>query len=64
MNFVNEVVLFVVCCNKNIVDMYDFEDVKDKLYMGFECKLMVICEEECCVIVYYEVGYVIVVEIL
>lgn len=59
-NLVNEVLLFVVCFNKCIVDMCEFELVKDKIMMGVECKIMVMFEKEKCNIVYYEVGYVIV----
>lgn len=59
-NLVNEVVLFVVCGNKCFVFMEEFEKVKDKIMMGFECKFMVMFEFEKEMIVYYEVGYVIV----
>lgn len=59
-NFVNEVVLFVVCCGRCLVIMLEFEDVKDKVLMGVECCLMVMLEEEKKNMVYYEVGYVLV----
>src|SRR5690554_2426402 len=45
-NLVNEAALFAARRNKNTVDMHDFEDAKDKLYMGPERKSMVIREEE------------------
>lgn len=51
-----------MCCNKCSADTNDPEDVKDKSHTGFECKLTATCEEECCVIVHYEVGYVSAVE--
>jgi ATP-dependent Zn protease len=31
---VNEAALFAARRNKNTVDMHDFEDAKDKIYMG------------------------------
>lgn len=60
-NFVNEVVLIVVCCNFKVVDMVLFEYVKDKVFMGVECKMMMLMDNEKEVMVYYEVGYVVVV---
>lgn len=59
-NFCNEVVLFVVCGNEKEVCMDYFDCVCDKILMGVECCLMVMSEEEKMLIVYYEVGYVIV----
>lgn len=41
-NFVNEVVLMVVCVGCCFVIMEDFEFVKDKVMMGVECCLMVL----------------------
>ncbi len=35
-NLVNEAALFAARRNKNTVDMHDFEDAKDKIYMGPE----------------------------
>lgn len=59
-NLVNEVVLFVVCVSKCVVEMVEFEKVKDKILMGVECKSMVMLEKEKLNMLYYEVGYVIV----
>lgn len=59
-NFVNEVVLMVVCVGCWFVIMVDFENVKDKVMMGVECCSMVLIVDQKEKIVYYEVGYVIV----
>lgn len=59
-NLVNEVVLFVVCGNKCVVLMVEFEKVKDKIMMGVECCFMVMMEVQKELMVYYEVGYVII----
>lgn len=61
MNLVNEVVFLVVWCGKCIVIMKEFEDVKDKVMMGVECCILVMIDDEKWLIVYYEVGYVVVV---
>ncbi|KAA5556961.1 cell division protein FtsH, partial [Pseudomonas aeruginosa] len=50
--------------NKNTVDMHDFEDAKDKIYMGPERKSMVLREEERRATAYHEAGHAIVAEIL
>ena len=63
-NLVNEAALFAARRNKNTVDMHDFEDAKDKLYMGPERKSMVIREEERRATAYHEAGHAIVAEIL
>src|SRR5690554_4563909 len=63
-NLVNEAALFAARRNKNTVDMHDFEDAKDKLYMGPERKSMVIREEERRATAYHEAGHAIVAEML
>ena len=63
-NLVNEAALFAARRNKNTVDMHDFEDAKDKLYMGPERKSMVIREEERRATAYHEAGHAIVAEVL
>ncbi|TXJ07964.1 MAG: ATP-dependent metallopeptidase FtsH/Yme1/Tma family protein [Acinetobacter sp.] len=63
-NLINEAALFAARRNKNTVDMHDFEDAKDKIYMGPERKSMVIREEERRATAYHEAGHAIVAEIL
>ncbi len=63
-NLVNEAALFAARRNKKSVDMNDFEDAKDKLYMGPERKSMVIREEERRATAYHEAGHALVAELL
>ncbi|MBF7683561.1 ATP-dependent zinc metalloprotease FtsH [Acinetobacter sp. B5B] len=63
-NLVNEAALFAARRNKNTVDMHDFEDAKDKIYMGPERKSMVLREEERRATAYHEAGHAIVAEVL
>lgn len=63
-NLVNEAALFAARRNKNTVDMHDFEDAKDKLYMGPERKSMVLRDEERRATAYHEAGHAIVAESL
>ena len=63
-NLVNEAALFAARRNKNTVDMHDFEDAKDKIYMGPERKSMVIRDEERRNTAYHESGHAIVAEVL
>jgi cell division protease FtsH len=63
-NLVNEAALFAARRNKNTVDMHDFEDAKDKIYMGPERKSMVIRDEERRATAYHEAGHAIVAELL
>lgn len=63
-NLVNEAALFAARRNKIAVDMHDFEDAKDKIYMGPERKSMVIREEERRNTAYHEAGHAIVAELL
>lgn len=63
-NLVNEAALFAARRNKNTVDMHDFEDAKDKIYMGPERKSMIIRDEERSATAYHEAGHAIVAEAL
>lgn len=63
-NLVNEAALFAARRNKNTVDMHDFEDAKDKIYMGPERKSMILREEERRATAYHESGHAIVAEAL
>ncbi|WP_269914237.1 ATP-dependent zinc metalloprotease FtsH [Acinetobacter sp. HY1485] len=63
-NLINEAALFAARRNKNTVDMHDFEDAKDKLYMGPERKSMIIRDEERRATAYHESGHAIVAEML
>lgn len=59
-NLLNEVVFVVVCFDKKEIDMSDFDEVSDCVIVGLVKKNWVIFEKECCIVVYYEGGYVIV----
>lgn len=63
-NLVNEAALFAARRNKMSVDMNDFEDAKDKLYMGPERKSMVLREEERRATAYHEAGHALVAQLL
>ena len=59
-NLVNEAALFAARRNKRAVDMQDFEDAKDKIYMGPERRSMVIREEDRRKTAYHESGHAVV----
>lgn len=59
-NLVNEAALFAARRNKPRVDMRDFEDAKDKIYMGPERRSMVMREEERRATAYHESGHAVV----
>ena len=63
-NLVNEAALFAGRRNKTKVDQSDFEDAKDKIYMGPERRSMVMHEDEKCATAYHEAGHAIVAESL
>ncbi|WP_395147710.1 ATP-dependent zinc metalloprotease FtsH [Moraxella atlantae] len=63
-NLVNEAALFAARHNKASVDMNDFEEAKDKLFMGPERKSMVLREEERRATAYHEAGHALVAELL
>jgi cell division protease FtsH len=59
-NLVNEAALLGAKRNKDKVDMADFEDAKDKVYMGLERKSKVVREEDRKVTAYHEGGHALV----
>ena len=59
-NLVNEAALLGAKRNKEKIDMSDFEDAKDKVYMGLERKSKVIKEEDRKVTAYHEGGHALV----
>jgi len=59
-NLVNEAALFAARRNKRSVEMKDFEDAKDKIYMGPERKSAVMREEERRNTAYHEAGHAVV----
>jgi cell division protease FtsH len=63
-NLVNEAALFAGRRNKTKVDMSDFEDAKDKIYMGPERRSMVMHEDEKKATAYHESGHAVVAETL
>lgn len=63
-NLVNEAALFAARRNKRTVDMQDFEDAKDKIFMGPERKSMVMREEERMNTAYHESGHAVVAKLL
>jgi cell division protease FtsH len=63
-NLVNESALFAARRNKQVVDMQDFEDAKDKIIMGPERKTAVMREEERRNTAYHESGHAVVAKLL
>lgn len=63
-NLVNEAALFAARRNKQLVDMQDFEDAKDKIYMGPERRSMVMSEDERRATAYHESGHAVVAYLL
>ena len=59
-NLVNEAALFAARRNKTQVDMLDFEDAKDKIYMGPERRSMVMREDERRNTAFHESGHAVV----
>jgi len=59
-NLVNEAALFAARKNKRLVDMDDFEQAKDKIYMGAERRSMVMPEDERITTAYHEAGHAVV----
>lgn len=59
-NLVNEAALFAARSNKRLVDMEDFEQAKDKIFMGAERKSMVITLEDKKKTAYHESGHAVV----
>ena len=63
-NLVNEAALLAAKRNKEKISMVDFEDSKDKVYMGLERKSKVIKEEDRRVTAYHEGGHALVARFL
>jgi len=63
-NLVNEAALLAAKRNKSKVEMIDFEDAKDKVYMGLERKSKVIREEDRKTTAYHEGGHALVARFL
>ncbi|OON63442.1 cell division protein FtsH [Massilia sp. KIM] len=63
-NLVNEAALFAARRSKRLVEMIDFEDAKDKIFMGPERKSMVMREEERRNTAYHESGHAVVAKLL
>jgi cell division protease FtsH len=63
-NLVNEAALLSAKRNKDRLDMNDFEDAKDKVYMGLERKSKVISEEDKKTTAYHEGGHALVARFL
>ena len=63
-NLVNEAALLAAKRNKEKISMVDFEDSKDKVYMGLERKSKVIKEEDRKVTAYHEGGHALVARFL
>ncbi|GAB3627127.1 ATP-dependent metalloprotease [Pandoraea terrae] len=63
-NLVNEAALFAARRNKRIVEMLDFEDAKDKIFMGPERKSAVMRDEERRATAYHESGHAVVAMLL
>jgi cell division protease FtsH len=59
-NLVNEAALYAAKRNKDRLDMRDFEDSKDKIYMGLERRSLVLSEEDKKVTAYHEGGHALV----
>ena len=63
-NLVNEAALLGAKRSKEKIDMFDFEDAKDKVFMGLERKSKVIREEDRKVTAYHEGGHALVARLL
>ncbi len=63
-NLVNEAALLAAKRSKERIDMDDFEDAKDKVYMGLERKSKVIKEEDKKTTAYHEGGHALVARFL
>jgi cell division protease FtsH len=63
-NVVNEAALLAARKNKNVVEMSDFDDAKDKVLMGVERRSMVISEDEKKSTAYHEAGHTLVAKLI
>jgi len=63
-NLVNEAALLAARKNKELINMVDFEEAKDKVMMGLERKSMFISEEQKRTTAYHEAGHALVARLL
>ncbi|MES2207431.1 MAG: ATP-dependent zinc metalloprotease FtsH [Pseudomonadota bacterium] len=63
-NLVNEAALFAARKNKRLVEMFDFEEARDKIVMGTERRSIVMPEEERRNTAYHESGHALVARLL
>ncbi|MFO8073121.1 MAG: ATP-dependent zinc metalloprotease FtsH [Polyangia bacterium] len=63
-NLVNEAALLAARKNKDLVEMDDFEEAKDKVMMGAERRSMIISESEKRISAYHESGHALVARLL
>ncbi len=63
-NLVNEAALLAARKNKDVIEMADFEEAKDKVLMGLERRSVVISEEEKRTTAYHEAGHALVARLL
>ncbi len=63
-NLVNEAALLAARRNKDVVEMEDFEDAKDKVLMGSERRSMIISDRDKTITAYHEAGHTIVARLL
>ncbi|MBN2801550.1 MAG: ATP-dependent zinc metalloprotease FtsH [Deltaproteobacteria bacterium] len=63
-NLVNEAALLAARRNKDVVDVDDFEDAKDKVMMGSERRSMIISDRDKKITAYHESGHTIVARLI
>jgi len=63
-NLVNEAALLAARRNKDVVEMEDFEDAKDKVLMGTERRSMIISDRDKNITAYHESGHTIVARLI
>ncbi len=63
-NIVNEAALIAARKNKDVIEMEDFEEAKDKVLMGKERRSLVLSEEEKRLTAYHEAGHALLATIL
>jgi cell division protease FtsH len=63
-NIVNEAALFAARSSKRLVDMIDFEEARDKIYMGAARKSMVMTQKEKHATAVHEAGHAIIATVL
>ena len=63
-NLVNEAALLAARKNKDVIEMEDFEEAKDKILMGVERKSMIISDEEKKNTAYHEGGHALVAKLI